>query len=559
VTILLIANGLSPVVAIFWLVVMVLTQVIDSRVLRRYRDLSDARSLKERDLLRFQISVGVATTWFTLPPAALWFSGNSAMQSFSMIWYAGSVMHVLVHFSHVHRLAVFAAAPHMFFFFGLPFWAVIFAEPMSRFDGAAILAATAMFTVATRAVYRLFNESSYALQEAKSRALEEKSAAEAANTAKSGFLAIMSHELRTPLNGMLGMAHALSESKLNERQRSQISTIKDSGGALLSILNDILDLSKVEAGKLIIEEHDFNLREMITQLADLWTPTALEKSLAFEIEIDDGVPKWITSDPVRLRQILNNLISNAIKFTHTGEVSVSVSSCLQEGGQTQLSFRIKDTGCGIDAEDVGRLFSPFEQADRSTTRKFGGTGLGLTISRRFARKMGGDIVIESQPGSGSEFTVTITAKVTNAPILREAIHSDKTEAPCQSAIRLLVAEDHAVNRSVIEALLTGDEWEITFAENGVEAVERAGGETYDAILMDIQMPKMDGVDATRVIRTSDGPNRTTPIIATTANAMSDDQAQYLAAGMNDVVSKPFQPDRLRTVLRRARRQNGACR
>jgi two-component system, sensor histidine kinase len=559
VTILLIANGLSPVVAIFWLVVMVLTQVIDSRVLRRYRDLSDVRSLKERDLLRFQISVGVATTWFTLPPAALWFSGNSAMQSFSMIWYAGSVMHVLIHFSHVHRLAVFAAAPHMFFFFGLPFWAVLFAEPMSRIDGAAILVATAMFTVATRAVYRLFNESSYALQEAKSRALEEKSAAEAANNAKSSFLAIMSHELRTPLNGMLGMAHALSESNLNQRQRSQISTIKDSGGALLSILNDILDLSKVEAGKLIIEEHDFNLREMITQLADLWTPTALEKSLAFEIEIDDGVPKWITSDPVRLRQILNNLISNAIKFTHTGEVSVSVSSCLQEGGQTQLSFRIKDTGCGIDAEDAGRLFSPFEQADRSTTRKFGGTGLGLTISRRFARKMGGDIVIESQPGSGSEFTVTITAKVTNAPILREPIHSDKTEAPCQSAIRLLVAEDHAVNRSVIEALLTGDEWEITFAENGVEAVERAGGETYDAILMDIQMPEMDGVDATRVIRTSDGPNRTTPIIATTANAMSDDQAQYLAAGMNDVVSKPFQPDRLRTVLRRARRQNGACR
>ena len=386
------------------------------------------------------------------------------------------------------------------------------------------------------------------LEKARRRAAEGEQAAEAANLAKSQFLATMSHEIRTPLNGVLGMAQAIAGDELSERQRERLDIVRQSGESLLAILNDILDLSKIEAGKLELEAAEFSLSEVARGAHAAFTGLANKKGLSFCLEMQ-GDCGTFRGDPVRLRQIMYNLISNALKFTDAGEVRVALS--WQQG---VLSLIVADTGVGIAPEAVGRLFNNFAQADASTTRRFGGTGLGLAICRHLAEAMNGSISVESQIGQGSRFIVSLPLEqISGEPAT--VVHTKAPVDPSaafEKPVRVLAAEDNSINQLVLKTLLHQAGIQPVVVDNGAAAVEAWERQEWDVILMDVQMPQMDGPTATRRIRELERQRggRRTPILALTANAMPDQVAQYLAAGMDGHVAKPIEISNLFTSLER---------
>lgn len=373
---------------------------------------------------------------------------------------------------------------------------------------------------------------------------EAKEAAEASNRAKSAFLATMSHEIRTPLNGVLGMAQAMAAEDLSETQRDRLKIIRESGEILLAILNDVLDLSKIEAGKLDLETIDFDLGEIARGAHAAFTALANRQGLAFEFDIEAARGVY-RGDPTRLRQILYNLISNALKFTQEGEIRVTAKRI--EGG---LSITVSDTGVGIPADRLKTLFSKFSQVDASTTRRFGGTGLGLAICRELAELMGGGVAVSSAPGIGSDFTLTL-------PLLRvgdsEEAHSLQGDSPNlpgalapMAALRVLAAEDNAVNQLVLKTLLAQIGVEPVLVANGRDAVQAWEDGDWDLVLMDVQMPEMDGLTATSLIRQRERETSRarTPVIALTANAMSHQIAAYFEAGMDGHIAKPIEARKL---------------
>ena len=366
----------------------------------------------------------------------------------------------------------------------------------------------------------------------------------AASNAKSAFLANMSHEIRTPLNGILGMAQVLEMGGLNDEQREQASTILDSGRNLMSLLNDILDLSKIEAGKLAMVKTDTDIAHTLRRLHRLWKPKADEAGLGFSLSLDSELPQVMNFDAVRVRQCVSNLISNAIKFTPEGRVEVHVSAKPQANGDSMVSIRVTDTGLGMDADTVARLFTPFVQADDSTSRKFGGTGLGLSIVRRLAEMMGGEALVESEPGRGSTFTFTFAAgeaKLQHRVAADGAIagDSDVRETLKKQALRILLVDDHPINRQVAGLFLRPFNMRVIEATNGKEALAALESEAFDLVLLDIHMPVMDGTQTIKAIRESDQPWSNIPVVALTADAMSGDKERYLGMGMNGYLSKPL--------------------
>ena len=389
---------------------------------------------------------------------------------------------------------------------------------------------------------------------------EARESAEAASRAKSEFLANISHEIRTPLNAVIGMTSVLLGSDLSEEHQDHVQTIRKSGEALLGLINEILDFSRLEAGRMPLEEHPFLLRERIAIAFELVAPDARRKGLRLSWEIGPGCPDVLVGDAARLQQILLNLLSNAVKFTPAGEVLLTAELAGPEGdeGEVVLRFQVSDTGVGLPPDRIEELFSPFLQADASTSRRYGGSGLGLAISRRLVERMGGRITAEAGTGGGSIFTFTIRfhrgseADLTSAALLSPApvaIASGDREP-----LRILLAEDNPLNQKVARLLLGKLGYSADLAANGLEVLAALERQDYDVVLMDVMMPELDGLEATRRI-VGRWPREQRPrIVALTASAMREDRERCLAAGMDEYLSKPIDLQALAEALQHARRE-----
>lgn len=364
-------------------------------------------------------------------------------------------------------------------------------------------------------------------------------AAQVASKAKSDFLANMSHEVRTPLNGVIGMTQVLEAGDLSTHQRDMVSTISDSGRTLMAIVDNILDLSKIEAGRMDITRRDDDLPAVISGTLALFAPKAQEKGIGLDIEIDPSIPEWSSFDGVRVRQCVANLVSNAIKFTSSGGVIVRVSTFGPEDSRT-AAISVSDTGLGMSDEEIGRLFTSFSQANENTTRMFGGTGLGLAISRKLARMMGGDIVVTSQSGKGSVFTLTF--ELAKPETTRKSEPTENAGAVSSMALtgsRVLVVDDNAVNRKVLFMLLQSMRVQVSEAENGKAALELLHDREFDFVLLDVHMPVMDGRETIKRIRGEAEAWSNIPVVALTADAMIGEREKLLAAGMDGYATKPI--------------------
>ncbi|WP_298160878.1 ATP-binding protein [Brevundimonas sp.] len=524
-----------------WFGAVVATQALDWIVFRPLRKRPDIEpSLGYKIALCATASVNVVI--YSGIAAYLWTAGGDAGRLFATVQVAGGLLHVSLHMHHVRPLLLAAVIPHSLYFLGMPVvGAIVDGKPQEMLIAVGGLLYMMHLIVAVRQS----SMTTTALQTANAEARRERQKAEVASAAKSEFLAVISHEIRTPMNAVISAANLLRRTRLDREQREHVSMLLDGGDVLVGLLNDVLDLSKIEAGKMTLESSVMDLREKLGSLGRLWGPKAEAKGVRLKIEIEPDVPDCVRTDPLRLQQMLFNLLSNAVKFTDEGSIAVSVDWSAED---SRLTIAVVDTGCGIPADRLAGIFDSFEQVDAGTTRKYGGTGLGLAISRRLAEIMGGSLTADSVEDQGSTFVLTLPME----PVAKPAAETRRRAAP-QAGLQgkvILAADDHAVNRRILSLLLEPHGCTILLVENGAEAVAAARTQRFDAILMDMQMPVMDGLEASAQIRAG-GLNRRTPLIALTANAMDVHRAAWDATGVYAFLTKPIDPALLAATLAEA--------
>ena len=420
------------------------------------------------------------------------------------------------------------------------------ASQSARWALVLLIGATLNVALRNRAAARRMDALTRGLREEREKALE-------AARAKSTFIAVTSHELRTPMNGLLGMAHALERSNLSPQQHEQVELMIKSGDSLMQLLNDVLDLSRIEAGKVELKPQAVDPRTIVTDVVDAWRDAAEAKGLALFARFDADLPAWVSADPLRIRQVLTNLVSNAVKFTSQGHVCVAVGAEAR-GSDWTIRFTVTDTGPGVPAEAAERVFDSFTQADGTVSREYGGAGLGLTISRALARQLGGDLVL--RPGDGGAcFVFSVQASSAVAPALEpiKAVAKEEENAADDALgqIQVLMAEDNAINQLVVRTMLEPAGVALTVVENGQEALEAMSRGRYDCVLMDINMPVMDGITALEAIRQGKAGNPNLPVIALTASAMAGDRERFLGLGFDDHLGKPVKPMDLIMAIARA--------
>ena len=489
--------------------------------------------------LIFPAVATITTAAWAVAPLLAWFSDNPFGSTAAIALLIGGYVLVFAQLRSSPRQALVISSPYsaaalimLGSLWGTPqFWSLLALVPFT----AAGLFVLVMMTMLREGRISAFQEHQAHLIEELEAARDK---AAAANEAKSSFLGVISHELRTPMNGVLGAAQLLGATRLEGTQREYLSIIRNSGDNLLSLLNDILDMTKIEAGKMTFETVDVSIDDLAKRITGPFEAQAAAKGLGFEQITEGDVPSVVRGDPLRVCQVLHNLLSNAVKFTDEGVVTFRTRGSRVAPNRVRFDFMVTDTGSGIAKADLDLLFEPFTQVDASSTRRFGGTGLGLTIARRMTNIMGGDISVSSEVGSGSTFTMTVEAEVVEwarpAPV--ETRVAERSEG---QALSVLVVEDHPVNRMILEAWMGSAGHAASTAENGQIAVDVAQHQPFDLIIMDVNMPVMDGLTATRMIRSGQGVNRDTPVVVLSASARSEDHQAGLDAGADAYLNKPI--------------------
>ncbi|MDO1558907.1 ATP-binding protein [Brevundimonas sp. 2R-24] len=498
----------------------------------------------------FPVVATATTCAWALAPALAWFSEAPFGRPLALALLVSGYLLVFTQLRSSPKQAVLISSPYSLVtvliaasLWGDPaFWPFVSVIPFV----ASGLFVHVVMTMVKEARIKAFQEHQAHLIEELGAARDK---ADLANKAKSSFLAVISHELRTPMNGVLGAAQLLNATNLDKQQQEFVRIIRNSGDGLLSLLNDILDMTKIEAGRLAIDPVEVEVESLKEKVVGPCRAQAQAKDLEFITEVKGEVPAVVLLDPLRVSQVLHNLLSNAVKFTEQGHVRLCLTSERIADDRARFTFAVSDTGPGISPEDQQRLFEPFTQLDASSTRRFGGTGLGLTISRRLAEMMGGDITVQSVKGDGSTFTLTLEAEV-KAWESEACETCAETEAAGQRPLRVLVVEDHPVNRMIIEAWMSSVGHTTVCAENGQLGLDRASEQPFDLILMDVNMPVMDGLEATRQLRASPGPNRESPVVVLSASARAEDHEAGLAAGADAYLNKPIDFTLLAAVLER---------
>lgn len=524
------------------LAILLASQFTDAFLKTRVLDPGRDRPVSRREMVLMCLSnVQTAYIYGSIPLLA-WTVPEEGFRIFAIFWLSGSMLHVMLHMHHETATFLASFIPHASLTLALPMITVLSGQEVSPVTVGALLFATAVFIGHFASAFRTYQASSRALREAQSLAEKRRRAAEAASDAKSQFMATLSHELRTPMNGIIGMAAALDAETLPAEAKKQFGVMRQAGDLLLVLLNDVLDMSKIEAGRFTLERKPFSLLDAVNRVAALHRAEAAAKGVALDLEVDDAVADQRAGDEHRIVQALHNLIGNAVKFTDDGAVTVRLRAPDTRAPE-RLEITVSDTGIGMSDEEARRIFEPFAQADSSTSRTYGGTGLGLTITRGLIEAMGGVIRLETAKGRGSAFVVDMPLPLV-AATTRAPQRGAERDTISLRGRRVLAIDDNSVNLAVLETLLTREGAITVVASSGLEGLEMVEAGRFDLVLLDIAMPHLDGPETLKRMRALLPADVMPPVIAVSAHAIQSDIDRFLAEGFDGYVTKPVRPEAL---------------